>query len=72
MSTQVEALARSGTNEPALAPEAEERLLHCVFRERLVTQDAVREPVGEAADPVVELPERRIVRACDERNQGLV
>ena len=51
---------------------AEERLLHRVLGERLVAQHPVREPVGDAADPVVELGQRRLVRAGDERDERFV
>ena len=59
-------------NEPALRQSAEERLLDRVLGERLVAQDAVGEAVGRAADAVVELRERRFVRARDERDERLV
>ena len=59
-------------NEPALAPEPEEGLLHRVLGERLVAEDPVGEAVRGAADPVVELRERRLVRPRDERDERLV
>ena len=59
-------------NDAGAAPEAEERLLHGVLRQRLVAQDPVGEAVGDAADPVVELRERRFVGARDERDERLV
>ena len=66
----VEAFARSGTKRAGAAPEPEERLLHGVLGERLVAEHAVGEPVGGAAEAVVELGERGLVGPrdeCDER-----
>ena len=54
------------------APEPEERFLHRVLGERFVAEHAVGEPVGGAADPVVELGERRLVRPGDERDERFV
>ena len=59
-------------NEPALRQSAEERFLHRVLGERLVAEHAVGEPVGDAADAVVELGERRLVRPRDERDERFV
>ena len=59
-------------NEPAPRQSAEERLLDRVLGQRLVAEDAVGEAVGGAADPVVELRERRFVGPRDERDERLV
>ena len=66
------AFARSGTKLAALRQSAEEGLLHGVLCQRLVAEDAEREPVGDAADPVVQLGQGRLVAARDERHQGFV
>ena len=54
------------------APDAHERLLDGVLREAVVAQDAEGEPVGDPADALVELCQRRLVAARDERDEGLV
>src|SRR5439155_5270391 len=54
------------------APDGEEGLLHRVLRERVVAEDPPREPVGHAAEAVVQLGERGVLGASDEREQGLV
>ena len=54
------------------APDAEERLLHGILGEPVVAQDAEREPVGDAADAVVQLGQRALVAAGDERDESLV
>ena len=60
-------------HEPAGgAPDGEEGLLHRVLRERLVAQHAEREAVGDAAEAVVQLGERDLVRAGDEGDDGFV
>ena len=53
-------------------PDLEERLLHRVLGVALVAQHAQREPVGDPADAVVQLGERVLVAARDERDQSLV
>ena len=60
-------------DEPAGgAPDGEERLLHRVLGERLVAQDAEREAVGDAAVAVVQLGERDLLGARDERDDCFV
>ncbi len=54
------------------APDREEGLLHGVLGQTVVAHDAAREPVGDAPDPVVELCERGLVAARDERHEGFV
>ena len=54
------------------APDAEEGLLDGVLREPVVAQHPEREPVGDPADTVVELGQRRLVAAGDECDEGLV
>ena len=54
------------------APDGEHALLDRVLGEPLVANDAKREPVCDAADPVVQLSERGLVPPGDERDQGLV
>ncbi len=54
------------------APEREEALLHGVFRQPVVAQDAVREAVRDAAYTVVELGQRRLVATRDERDERLI
>ncbi len=54
------------------APDAEERVLDCVLRQRVVAQDSQREAVRHATEPVVELGKRLLVGARDERDQSLV
>ena len=54
------------------APDADERLLDRVLGEAVVAQDAEGEPVGDPADAVVELCQRRLVAARDERDESLV
>ena len=53
-------------------PDAHERLLDGVLSQAVVTQDAEGEPVGDPADALVELCQRRLVAARDERDEGLV
>jgi hypothetical protein len=53
-------------------PDREKPLLDCVLREPLVPQHTNSEPVRDAADAIVELPQRTFVATGDERNQGLV
>ena len=55
------ALPRSGMKRDGGSPNGEERLLHRVLGERLVAQDAQREPVRGAAVAVVQLRERRLL-----------
>ena len=57
------ALRALGEEAVGVAPDAEERLLHGVLRERLVAQDPQGEPVGDAAEAVVELGQRVVVGA---------
>ena len=66
------AFARSARKLAALRQTCEERLLNSVLGEALVTQDAQREAVRDAPDPVVELRERVLVAPGDERDEGLV
>ena len=54
------------------APDREEGLLHRVLRKSLVTEDANREPVGDAAVAVVQLRKRNLVRPRGQRNDRLV
>ena len=65
------AFARSGTKRAAVRQTREERLLHRVLGERLVAQDPQREAVGDAAEAVVELGERRLVGARGEQRRAL-
>ncbi len=53
-------------------PEREEGLLHRVLCERLVAQDAQRQPVRRAGIAVVQLAERRLLRARREQHECLV
>jgi hypothetical protein len=54
------------------APDRHEALLHGILRERRVAHDAQREPVGDAAEAVVELRECLLVGARDEGDERLV
>ena len=72
MSSHVLAFERSGTNRAAVRQTREERLLHRVLGERRVAQHPQREPVGDAAVAVVELGERAVLPARDERDQRFV
>ena len=66
------AFAALGQEARGAAPDREKGLLHRVLGERLVAEDAQREPVGDAAVAVVQLRERNLVRARGERDDGLV
>ena len=66
------AFARSGMKRPRRAPDREERLLHRVLGERLVAQHAQREPVGDPVVAVVQLGERKLVGARNQRDDGFV
>ena len=66
------ALPRSGMKRERRAPDGEERLLHRVLGERLVAQDAQREPVRGTAVAVVELGERRLLRPGGEGDERFV
>ena len=65
-------LGALGAEGRRAAPDLEERFLDRVLRVALVPQDAERQPVGDARDAVVELGERILVPARNERHQGLV
>ena len=54
------------------APDAEEGLLHCILGEPVVPEHPEREAVRHPADAVVELGQRSLVVARDERHEGLV
>ena len=54
------------------APDGQEALLHRVLGERRVADDAQREPVGDAAEAVVELRQGVFVGAGDESDERLV
>ena len=54
------------------APDAEEGLLHRILGEPVVAQHAECEAVCHPPDAVVELGQRSLVVACDERHEGLV
>ena len=54
------------------APDLQECLLHGVLGVAIVAEHAQREPVRDAADPVVQLRERVLVAASHERDQSLV
>ena len=59
--------------EPAGGPpDAEESLLHCVLRQRVVAENPERETVGQPAEAAVKLGERLVVCARDQRQNGLV
>ena len=66
------AFPRSGWKRPRGSPDGEEGVLDGVLGERRVAQDAAREPVGDAAEAVVELRERGLVGAGSERDERLV
>ena len=66
------ALPRSGMKREARSPDGEERLLHRVLGERLVAQDAQREPVRGAAVAVVQLGERRLLRPGGQGDERFV
>src|SRR5581483_5865377 len=53
-------------------PDSEERLLDGVLRKRLVPDDALREPIGNAAVAVIQLRERALVRARHQHDERLV
>ncbi len=61
-----------GAERRCAAPDLEERLLHRVLGVPLVAQHPQRQPVRDAADAVVELGQRVLVAARDERDQGFV
>ena len=65
-------LAAFGHEAGGRAPDGEERLLHRILGQRLVAQDAQREPVRGAAIAVVELGERRLLRASGESDERFV
>ena len=69
---QVLALARSARKRSAERQIAEERLLHGVLSQRFVAEDPQSEAVGDAAEAVVELGQRLLVGAGDEREQRFV
>ena len=60
-------LRAPGDESARQAPDAEERFLHHVLSEQWILYDPQRETVGRAAVPVVQLAEREIVGARDER-----
>ena len=66
------AFARSARNDAADAPHGEEAFLHRVLGEPLVAEDPMGDAVCDPADAVVELAERAVVSARDERDQRLV
>jgi hypothetical protein len=53
-------------------PSREETFLHCILCELLVPKDPESKSVRHSAEPVVELGERRLVRARKERDDRLV
>ena len=60
------------TERGCRAPHGEERVLHGVLGEALVPEDAVRDPVGDPPDAVVQLGERVLVTTRDEGHEGFV
>jgi hypothetical protein len=65
-------LAALGPVDGSRAPDGEEGLLHGVLGECSVAQDAEGEPVGDAAETVVQLAERAVLAPGGERDQRLV
>ncbi len=61
-----------GQEAVGVAPDAEEGFLHGVLGQRLVAQDPQGEPVGDAAEAVVERGQRVVVGVRDEGEQCLV
>ena len=65
-------LGSLGHEAPGGSPDGEEGLLHRVLGQVPVAENAQREPEGDAAVTVVELRQRVLVRARDERHERLV
>jgi hypothetical protein len=66
------AVVRKLERLPLGVGEVAQCLLHGVLGERLVAQDAQREPVGGASVAVVQLGERRLLRAGGEQDERFV
>ena len=66
------AFAALGHEPIGAPPRGEEAFLHGVLRELLVAEHAQRQAVGDAAEPVVELRQRLVVRSRDKRDDCLV
>ena len=72
MRIQVRAFAALGDEAGSRPPDREEGLLHGVLGEGGVTDDAEREPVGDGAEPVVELCERTVVAPREQGHEGFI
>src|SRR5262249_19106420 len=65
-------LGALGEEAAGRAPDGEKRLLNRVLGESGVADDAHGKPVGGAAVAIVELSQRLLVPAGNERKQGIV
>jgi hypothetical protein len=65
-------LGALGDEAGGRAPGGEKPLLHSVLGEGVVPENPPREAECDPAEPVVELAQRHLVRAGDERDQRFV